>query len=111
MQYLHQLGLLRVLPHLIGHIIVPPAVVDELAVGRSLGVNLPDVSGYVSCAPAHPYLPSEPGSCEAATSVRTRKPSPNRLICRGKTQTLICGYKFKNKGGSRKIQHMIFPNR
>ncbi len=25
--------------------LVPPAVVDELAVGRSLGVNLPDVEG------------------------------------------------------------------
>ncbi len=45
LQYLHQLGLLHVLPRLIGHIIVPPAVVDELAAGRSLGVNLPDVAG------------------------------------------------------------------
>ena len=44
LQYLHQLGLLHLLPRLIGHIIIPPAVVDELAVGRSLGVNLPDVA-------------------------------------------------------------------
>lgn len=44
-QYLHQLGLLQILPALGERVLVPPAVVDELAVGRSLGVNLPDVEG------------------------------------------------------------------
>ncbi len=42
LQYLHQTGLLRLLHELAGRIIVPPAVVDELAAGRSLGIDLPD---------------------------------------------------------------------
>lgn len=42
MQYLHQLGLLYLLPALVGQVIVPPAAIAELAVGRSLGINLPD---------------------------------------------------------------------
>jgi len=42
LQYLHQLGLLHILPALAGRVIVPSAVVDELAVGTALGVNLPD---------------------------------------------------------------------
>ena len=45
LQYLHQLGRLDVLHRLIGQIIVPPAVVDELAAGRALGLNLADESG------------------------------------------------------------------
>ena len=44
LQYLHQLELLHVLPALTEGVIVPPAVVDELATGRALGVNLPDVT-------------------------------------------------------------------
>lgn len=43
-QYLHQLQLLSILPALVGKIIVPPAVIDELEEGRNLGVNLPDPS-------------------------------------------------------------------
>jgi len=42
MQYLHQLGLLHLLPALVSQVIVPPAVVVELAAGRSRGINLPD---------------------------------------------------------------------
>lgn len=42
-QYLHQLELLHLLPALAGRVIVPPAVVDELAVGRANGVALPDL--------------------------------------------------------------------
>jgi hypothetical protein len=42
LQYLYQLGLLHLLPALAGRVIVPSAVVDELAAGRALGVNLPD---------------------------------------------------------------------
>lgn len=41
-QYLHQIGLLHILPALAGRIIIPQAVVDELAQGRNVGVNLPD---------------------------------------------------------------------
>lgn len=43
-QYLHQLQLLHILPALAGHVIVPPAVVDELMEGRALGINLPDLA-------------------------------------------------------------------
>jgi len=45
-QYLHQLQLLHLLPALAGRIIVPPAVVDELAEGRALDINLPDLGGF-----------------------------------------------------------------
>lgn len=42
LQYLYQLDMLNVFETLAEHIIVPPAVVDELAVGRAQGINLPD---------------------------------------------------------------------
>ena len=42
LQYLHQLGLLHLLPALVGGIVVPPAVLQELAVGWVHGVSLPD---------------------------------------------------------------------
>jgi len=42
-QYLYQLGLLHMLPMLGDRVFVPPAVVDELAAGRSLGVDLPEL--------------------------------------------------------------------
>ena len=45
LQYLHQVGLLHILPALAGRVVVPPAVIDELAVGRSRGVDLPDPAG------------------------------------------------------------------
>jgi len=44
LQYLHQLGLLHILPHLANPVVVPPAVVDELREGLTRGVNLPDTS-------------------------------------------------------------------
>jgi len=43
-QYLYQLDLLHVLSALAGRVIVPPAVVDELAEGRGLGMDLPDLT-------------------------------------------------------------------
>ncbi|MBI5649279.1 MAG: hypothetical protein HZC40_02350 [Chloroflexi bacterium] len=43
-QYLHQLELLHVLPALVTQVIVPPAVIEELNVGRAAGVNLPDLT-------------------------------------------------------------------
>lgn len=46
LQYLHQLGLLDLLPFFYGGIIVPEAVVREIAVGRSLGVFLPDLAAF-----------------------------------------------------------------
>ena len=41
-QYLHQAGQLDLFPKLFGRIIVPEAVVIELAAGRLLGVSLPE---------------------------------------------------------------------
>jgi len=43
LQYLHQLGLLHILPTLAGEVIVPLAVEEELAIGRAAGVSLPDL--------------------------------------------------------------------
>jgi hypothetical protein len=43
LQYLHQLGALRLLPQLAKTITIPPAVKQELDVGRGLGLTLPDV--------------------------------------------------------------------
>lgn len=43
LQYLHQLRLLHILPALARSIVVPPAVIDELAVGRAVGVDVPEV--------------------------------------------------------------------
>lgn len=44
LQYLHQLGLLDLLPRLVGRVTVPGAVVAELEAGRALGYDLPDVT-------------------------------------------------------------------
>lgn len=44
-QYLHQLELLSILPASTQGVIIPPAVADELAAGRALGVNLPELTG------------------------------------------------------------------
>ena len=45
LQYLHQLDLLSVLHTLAERIVVPPAVVHELATGRGRGINLPEIAG------------------------------------------------------------------
>lgn len=42
-QYLYQINLLSLLPKLYGKIIVPQSVVDELEVGLSLGIALPNI--------------------------------------------------------------------
>ena len=44
--YLHQLGLLWIIPAICKNILVPPAVVMELNAGREQGVNVPDASEY-----------------------------------------------------------------
>ena len=43
LQYLHQAGVIGILPSLYGRILIPDAVADEIAVGLSVGVNLPDL--------------------------------------------------------------------
>lgn len=44
LQYLHQTGLLRLLPALYGRVLVPEAVANEIRVGLKAGVNLPDLA-------------------------------------------------------------------
>ena len=43
LQYLHQIDQLEILPALAGKVLVPQAVVEELAEGAERGVNLPDL--------------------------------------------------------------------
>lgn len=43
LQYLHQLGVLDILPKLVTTVTVPPAVQEELTAGRKLGLDLPDL--------------------------------------------------------------------
>lgn len=65
MQYLHQVGLLTILPALVGHVLIPPAVDGELAAGRSLGLDLPDPAqlGWVTVRALNhlPAVPLPPG--------------------------------------------------
>lgn len=44
LQYLYQLNLLNLLPALMGKIIVPTAVVEEVKTGKENGIDLPDLS-------------------------------------------------------------------
>jgi uncharacterized protein len=71
MQYLYQVGLLTIIPSLVGPVLIPLAVDAELAVGRSLGLSLPDPAtlAWVTIrAPSRPRpasLPRGLGSGEA----------------------------------------------
>jgi predicted nucleic acid-binding protein len=42
--YLHQVGCLDILPQLYITVLVPPAVQEELEVGRKRGIEVPDIS-------------------------------------------------------------------
>ncbi len=44
LQYLYQINWLSILPVLAGPVIIPPAVVAEIEVGRRLGLGLPDLT-------------------------------------------------------------------
>jgi len=44
LQYLYQINWLSILPALAGPVIIPPAVVAEIEVGRRLGLCLPDLA-------------------------------------------------------------------
>lgn len=46
LQYLHQCGLIDLMARLYREVLVPPAVVQELAAGRALGFDLPDPTGF-----------------------------------------------------------------
>ena len=54
LQYLHQLGLLHLLPALGTPIVIPPAVEHELLTGKALGIDLPDLDelNWLSVRPA-----------------------------------------------------------
>lgn len=72
LQYLHQVGLLDLLPQLVGRVTLPQAVVDELEAGRGLGYDLPDVAslGWVSVrAPAGPLRVFSPDLGRGETDV------------------------------------------
>lgn len=45
LQYLHQLGLLEMLPQIYGRVLIPQAVADEIRAGLKAGVNLPVPDG------------------------------------------------------------------
>lgn len=44
--YLHQLGILQIIPRICENILIPPAVVRELKAGKEQGVDVPDVAEY-----------------------------------------------------------------
>jgi hypothetical protein len=46
MFYLHQIGALGWLGELFNDVLIPTAVIDELAVGRERGHNVPDIAGF-----------------------------------------------------------------
>lgn len=41
LQYLHQLGLLSLLPRMVGRVLIPPGVEAELEAGHRLGIDVP----------------------------------------------------------------------
>lgn len=57
LQYLHQVGQLDLFPKLFGRIIVPEAVVAELAAGRRLGISLPSPETLEWIDLRHPASP------------------------------------------------------
>ena len=68
MQYLHQVGLLEIVPSLFGSVLIPPAVDAELAIGRSLGLDLPTPAqlGWVTIRPlSRPTSVSLPAGLDA----------------------------------------------
>lgn len=44
--YLHQVGYLELLQQLYSKILTPPAVIQELAVGKNQGINIPDINTF-----------------------------------------------------------------
>ena len=68
LQYLHQSKMLDLLPKLFGHVVVPPAVIGELAEGRARGHDVPrleDLPWVEIASPHHALvLPSKLGRGE-----------------------------------------------
>ena len=76
-QYLHQLGLLHLLPKLGGRVSILPAVVEELAAGRKAGVDLPDPT-QLDCVRIH-----RPVSAAALPLVRDLGPGETEVLMLG----------------------------
>jgi hypothetical protein len=75
LQYFHQLGRLDLLPKLAAKILVPPAVVEELAIGKAAGYDVP-----------------APGALDWIEIIRPAATSAGRLIGDlgpGETETLM----------------------
>lgn len=51
--YLYQVGCLELLQNLYTRILTPPAVIQELAVGKNQGINVPDINAieWISITP------------------------------------------------------------
>lgn len=77
LQYRHQSRLLHLLPALVTRVVVPPAVVHELAVGRALGIDLPDptVLPWISIRP--------PASAKALPLVTDLGPGEAEVLALG----------------------------
>lgn len=58
LQYLYKAKMLNLLPEMFGRVIVPPAVIDELAEGRARGHDLPQLDGlsWIEIAAPHHAL-------------------------------------------------------
>ncbi|MCC6139895.1 MAG: DUF3368 domain-containing protein [Nitrospira sp.] len=46
LQYLHQIGLLHILPALVRRVLIPPAVLQEIEAGKLVGIDLPDLRAF-----------------------------------------------------------------
>jgi hypothetical protein len=68
LMYLHQCGLIDLLPKLYPEVLVPPAVVQELANGRALGFDLPDPTAYRWVRVVRPPM------CGASVLMRWQRP-------------------------------------
>ncbi len=83
LQYLHQAGYLHLLPALFGQIVVPPAVVAEIAEGIRRGLDLPDLASFPWLIQRPPTVPpSFPGSGDLDAGEREAIALALELHCR-----------------------------
>jgi uncharacterized protein len=78
--YLHQLGLINLLPQIFQRLVVPSAVIAELAEGQGLGYDVPSPSAFAWVEIAPPVVPITqaptglgPGEREAIALAVTRR--------------------------------------
>lgn len=65
-QYLHQLGVIHLLPDFYQKVTIPPAVAEELPTGRLLGVDLPDLTALAWLTV---HQPAQPQPLSLATTL------------------------------------------